>query len=71
MYRRDLEYGIIFKIFLIERVVSFLVIVVLVFILENYWVMIIGVLVVYISKILFFYWYVFYFLKFLLSCIKE
>ncbi|MFT5179019.1 MAG: lipopolysaccharide exporter, partial [Alteromonas macleodii] len=67
MHRRDLEYGIISKILLIERVVSFLVTVVLAFILENYWAMIIGVLAAYTSKTLLSHCYAPYPLKFSLS----
>ena len=70
-HRRDLEYGIISKILLIERVVSFLVTVILAFILENYWAMIIGVLAAYTSKTLLSHWYAPYPLKFSLSRIKE
>jgi PST family polysaccharide transporter len=70
-HRRDLEYGVISKILLIERVVSFLVTVVLAFVLENYWAMIFGVLTSYTCKTMLSHCYVPYPLTFSLSRLKD
>ena len=70
-HRRDLEYEIISKILLIERVLSFMVTVVLAFVLENYWAMIFGVLTSYSCKTMLSHWYVPYPFTFSLSRLKE
>jgi len=67
LHRRDLEYGLITKILLIERVFSFVVTMALAFYLQSYWAMIFGVLASYLCKTLLSHFYAPYPLKFSLS----
>ncbi|WP_026016904.1 oligosaccharide flippase family protein [Catenovulum agarivorans] len=71
LHRRDLEYGIISKILLIERVVSFTVTIALAFHLLTYWAMIYGVLAAYTCKTLLSHYYAPYPIKFSLSRLKD
>ena len=71
LHRRDLEYGLISKILLIERVVSFVVTLALAFYLQNYWAMIFGVLASYLCKTLLSHYYAPYPIKFSLSKLKD
>ncbi|MDP5134049.1 MAG: oligosaccharide flippase family protein [Paraglaciecola sp.] len=71
IHRRDLEYGLISKILIIERVVSFAVTIVLALILQNYWAMILGTLASYLCKTLLSHFYAPFPLKFSLSRLKD
>ncbi|EWH11148.1 polysaccharide biosynthesis protein [Catenovulum agarivorans DS-2] len=71
LHRRDLEYGIISKILLIDRVVSFTVTIALAFYLQTYWAMVYGVLAAYTCKTLLSHYYAPYPIKFSLIRLKE
>jgi len=71
LLRRDLEYGLISKVLLIERVVSFVVTLALAFYLQSYWAMIFGVLASYLCKTLLSHYYAPYPIKFSLSKLKD
>lgn len=71
LLRRDLEYGLISKILVIERVVSFVVTIALAFLLQSYWAMIFGTLASYLCKTLLSHYYAPYPIKLSLSRLKD